>query len=79
MSNTVTYYNLGIHPVEQVEALMMWLIVDDLMTKLNNLTNGKMVLSSIKFDVGNQDETKTTITTNNHIYASTIYTYIPPQ
>ena len=38
MSNHVTYYNLGMHPVEQVEALMMCSIVDDLMTKLNNLT-----------------------------------------
>ena len=55
--------------MEQVEALMMWLIVDDVMTKLNNLTNGKVVLSSIIFDVGNQDETKTVITNTNHIQA----------
>jgi hypothetical protein len=38
MSNTVTYYILGIYPVEQVETLMMCTIVDDVMTKLNNLT-----------------------------------------
>ena len=49
--------------MEQVEALMMWLIVDDVMTKLNNLTSGKVVLSSVIFDVGNQDETKTDTTT----------------
>jgi hypothetical protein len=73
MSNTVTYYILGIYPVEQVEALMMWLIVDDLMTKLNNLTNGKMVLSNIKFGVGNQDETKTAITNTNHTQYIHIY------
>ena len=72
MSNTVTYYNLGIHPVEQVESLMMWLIVDNVMTKLNNLTSGKVVLSSVIFDVGNQDETKTVITNTNH----TVYIHI---
>ena len=53
--------------MEQVEAFMMCSIVDDLMTKLNNLTNGKVVLSSVIFDVGNQDETKTAITNTNHI------------
>lgn len=42
-------------------------IVDDLMTKLNNLTKGELVLSSVKFDVGNQDETKTAPTIANHI------------
>jgi uncharacterized protein (DUF1015 family) len=42
------------------------------MTKLNNLTNGKVVLSSVIFDVGNQDETKTVITTTNH----TVYIHI---
>ncbi len=40
------------------------------MTKLNNLTNGKVVLSSVIFDVGNQDETKTVITLTNHIQAT---------
>ena len=58
--------------MEQVEAFMMCSIVDDLMTKLNNLTNGKMVLSSVIFDVGNQDETKTVITNTNH----TVYIHI---
>ena len=53
--------------MEQVEALMMCSIVDDLMTKLNNLTKGELVLSSVIFDVGNQDETKTVITIANHI------------
>ena len=53
--------------MEQVEALMMCSIVDDLMTKLNNLTKGELVLSSVKFDVGNQDETKTAPTIANHI------------
>ena len=43
------------------------------MTKLNNLTNGKMVLSSVIFDVGNQDETKTVITNTNHIQYIHIY------
>ena len=47
--------------MEQVEALMMWILVDDLMTKLNNLTKGKLVLSSAKFDVGNQNKDKTAI------------------
>ena len=55
--------------MEQVEALMMCSIVDDLMTKLNNLTKGELVLSSVIFDVGNQDETKTTLTIANHIRA----------
>ena len=55
--------------MEQVEALMMCSIVDDLMTKLNNLTNGELVLSSVIFDVGNQDETKTALTIANHIRA----------
>jgi hypothetical protein len=36
------------------------------------------MLSSVKFDVGKRDETKTAITTNNHIYATSIYTYIAP-
>jgi hypothetical protein len=48
------------------------------MTKLNNLTKGKWLMSSVKFDVGKRDETKTAITTNNHIYATSIYTYIAP-
>ena len=47
-------------------------IVDDLMTKLNNLTKGELVLSSVKFDVGNQDETKTVITATNHICCASI-------
>ncbi len=65
--------------MEQVEALMMWLIVDDVMTKLNNLTNGKVVLSSVIFDVGNQDETKTDTTTANHIQATNhIWAYVAP-
>ena len=42
------------------------------MTKLNNLTSGKVVLSSVIFDVGNQDETKTVITNTNH----TVYIHI---
>ena len=58
--------------MEQVEALMMCSIVDDLMTKLNNLTKGELVLSSVKFDVGNQDETKTVITATNHICCASI-------
>ena len=53
--------------MEQVEARMMCSIVDDLMTKLNNLTKGELVLSSVIFDVGNQDETKTVVTATNHI------------
>jgi len=40
------------------------------MTKLNNLTSGKVVLSSVIFDVGNQDETKTDTTIANHIQAT---------
>ena len=65
--------------MEQVEALMMWLIVDDVMTKLNNLTSGKVVLSSVIFDVGNQDETKTDTTTANHIQATNhIWAYVAP-
>ena len=51
---------------------MMCSIVDDLMTKLNNLTKGELVLSSVIFDVGNQDETKTVITNTNH----TVYIHI---
>ena len=58
--------------MEQVESLMMCLIVDDLMTKLNNLTKGELVLSSVIFDVGNQDKDKTTITATNHICCASI-------
>ena len=58
--------------MEQVEALMMCSIVDDLMTKLNNLTKGKLVLSSAKFDVGNQNKDKTAITATNHICCASI-------
>ena len=67
MSNHITYYNLGIKACGTSRGTYDVRIVDDLMTKLNNLTNGELVLSSVKFDVGNQDETKTDTTTANHI------------
>lgn len=57
--------------MEQVEVLMV-MVVDDLMTKLNNLTKGNRVVSSATFDVGKRDEEKTAITT------CTIYTYAAP-
>ena len=67
MSNHITYYNLGMASCGTSRIVNDVRIVDDLMTKLNNLTNGELVLSSVKFDVGNQDETKTAPTIANHI------------
>lgn len=60
-------------PVEQVEVLMVVLVVDDLMTKLNNLTKDNRVLSSAKFELGKRDETKTAITAKAHICAYTAH------
>ena len=67
MSNHITYYNLGMASCGTSRGTYDVCIVDDLMTKLNNLTKGELVLSSVIFDVGNQDETKTVITATNHI------------
>ena len=67
MSNHITYYNLGMSSCGTSRSVNDVRIVDDLMTKLNNLTKGELVLSSVIFDVGNQDETKTATTTTNHI------------
>ena len=67
MSNHITYYNLGIKACGTSRIVNDVRIVDDLMTKLNNLTKGELVLSSVIFDVGNQDETKTATTIANHI------------
>jgi hypothetical protein len=69
MSNHITYYNLGMASCGTSRSVNDVRIVDDLMTKLNNLTNGELVLSSVIFDVGNQDETKTAPTIANHIRA----------
>lgn len=67
MSNHITYYNLGISACGTSRSVNDVHVVDDLMTKLNNLTKGELVLSSVIFDVGNQDETKTATTATNHI------------
>ena len=72
MSNHITYYNLGIKACGTSRIVNDVRIVDDLMTKLNNLTKGELVLSSVIFDVGNQDETKTAITATNHICCACI-------
>ena len=72
MSNHITYYNLGIASCGTSRSVNDVRIVDDLMTKLNNLTKGELVLSSVIFDVGNQDETKTVITATNHICCASI-------
>lgn len=52
---------------------MVVLVVDDLMTKLNNLTKDNRVLSSAKFELGKRDETKTAITAKAHICAYTAH------